>query len=80
MCISNVKGHAEEGLVRRGQVLELDRDGSNRVDEAPDFRRRWVGPYIIDARRNLPGVCGRWYPVVLVLHRVFHCHLACCCQ
>ena len=25
------------------------------------FRRR-VGHLVIDARRNLSGVCGRWYP------------------
>ena len=25
----------------------------------------------IDARRNLSGVCSRWYPVVLDLHRFF---------
>ena len=27
------------------------------------------GPAVIDARRNLSGVCGRWYPVILDLHR-----------
>ena len=26
---------------------------------------------VIDARRNFAGVCGRWYPVNLVLHRFF---------
>ena len=26
---------------------------------------------VIDARRNLSGVCGRWYPIVLDLHRFF---------
>ena len=26
---------------------------------------------VIDARRNLSGVCGRWYPVLLDLHRFF---------
>ena len=25
----------------------------------------------MDARRNLSGVCGRWYPVILDLHRFF---------
>ena len=30
-----------------------------------------VSPAVIDARRNLSGVCGRWYPVVLDLHRFF---------
>ena len=39
--------------------------------EAADFGRRRVGDAVIDARRNLSGVCGRWYPVVLDLHRFF---------
>ena len=30
-----------------------------------------VGNLVIDARRNLLGVCGRWYPVILGLHRFF---------
>ena len=71
VCISKVKGHAEEDLVRRGQVRELDRDGKNRADDAGDFGRRRVGPHVTDARRNLSGVCGRWYSVVKVLHRLF---------
>ena len=36
-----------------------------------DFGRRRVGPHIIDAGRNLSGVCGRWYPVTKDLHRFF---------
>ena len=71
VCISKVKEHAEEVLVRNGQVRELDRDGNNRADEAADFGRRRVWPDIIDARRNLSGVCGRWYPIVKDLHRFF---------
>ena len=71
VCISKVKGHAEEELVRQGQVRELDRDGNNRADQAADFGRRSVWPDVIDARRNLSGVCGRWYPVVGELHRFF---------
>ena len=35
------------------------------------FGRRWVWPEVADARRNLSGVCRRWYPVVLILHRFF---------
>ena len=30
-----------------------------------------MGPGVIDARRNLSGVCRRWYPVVSELHRFF---------
>ena len=53
-----VKGHAEEELVRRGQVREFDSDGNYRADDAADFGRRRVGPHVIDARRDLQGVVG----------------------
>ena len=69
--ISKVKGHADEGMVLDGRVREVDRLGNNAADEAADFGRRRVSPAVIDARRNLSGVCGRWYPVVLDLHRIF---------
>ena len=48
---------------------EVDRLGNDAADEAADFGRRRVGNLVIDARRNLSGVCGRWYPVLLDLHR-----------
>ena len=64
VCISKVKGHADE-------VREQDRVGNNAADEAAAFGRRRVGNAVIDARRNLSGVCGRWYPVLLDLHRLF---------
>ena len=69
--ITKVKGHADEGMVLDGRVRELDRLGNNAADEAADFGRRRVGPAVIDARRNLFGVCGRCYPVILDLHRFF---------
>ena len=69
--ISKVKGHADEGMVLQGRVREVDRIGDNAADEAADFGRRRFGHLVIDARRNLSGVCGRWYPVVLDLHRFF---------
>ena len=69
--ISKVKGHADEAMVLHGQVREVDRLGNNAADEAADFGRRRVGNAVIDARRNLSGVCNRWYPVVLELHRFF---------
>ena len=69
--VSKVKGHADEGMVSDGQVRELDRLGNNAADGAADFGRGRVGPAVIDARRNLSGVCGRWYPVLLDLHRFF---------
>ena len=50
---------------------ELDMLGNDAADEAADFGRRRVGNSVIDARRNLSGVCGRWYSVILDLHRFF---------
>ena len=69
--ITKVKGHADEDMVADGRVRMLDRLGNNAADEAADFGRRRVSPAVIDARRNLSGVCSRWYPVVLGLHRFF---------
>ena len=69
--ISKVKGHADEALVRTGTVRGLDKLGNDGADEAADFGRRRVPWWIIDARRNLSGVCSRWRPLVLVLHRFF---------
>ena len=67
--ISKVKGHADEGMVLDGRVREVDRFGNDAADEAADVGRGRVGNAVIDARRNLSGVCGRWYPVILDLHR-----------
>ena len=53
------------------RAREIDRLGNDAADEAADFGRRRVGPAVIDARRNLSGVCGRWYLVLLDLHRFF---------
>ena len=58
-------------MVLDGRVRELGRLGNYSADEAADFGRRRFGNAVIDARRNLSGVCGRWYPVVLSLHRFF---------
>ena len=58
-------------MVLHGLVRESDRFGNNAADEAADFGRRRVSDAVIDARRNLSGVCGRWYPVILDLHRFF---------
>ena len=60
--ITKVKGHADEGMVLDGRVRGIDRLGND---------RREVGDAVINARRTLSGVCGRWYPVVLDLHRFF---------
>ena len=69
--ITNFEGHADEGMVLDGRVRQLDQVGYDAADEAADFGRRKVGHAVIDARRNLSGVCGLWYPVILVLHRFF---------
>ena len=67
--VTKVKGHADECVVLNGRFREVDRFGNNAADEAADFGRRRVCIAVIDARRNLSGVCGRWYPVILDLHR-----------
>ena len=60
LCVfPKVKGHADEVMVVQGRVREVDRIGNNAADEAADFGRRRVGHLVIDARRNLSGVCGR---------------------
>ena len=69
--ITKVKGLADEGMVLDSRVREVDRIGNDAADEAADFGRRRVGNAVIDARRNLSGVCGRWYPVLLDIHRFF---------
>ena len=69
--ITKVQGHADDAMVLNGRVREDDRLGNDAADEAADFDRRRVGHAVIDARRNLSGVCGRWYPVILDLHRFF---------
>ena len=50
---------------------EVDRLGNDAADEAADSGRWRVGNLVIDACRNLSGVCGRWYPAILDLHRFF---------
>ena len=69
--ISKVKGHADEAMVRAGTVRGLDELGDDGADEFADFGRRRVPWRVIDARRNLSGVCSWWRPLVLVLHRFF---------
>ena len=69
--ITTVKGHADERTVLDGRVRELDRLGNDAADEAADFGLWRVSNAVIDARHNLSGVCGRWYPAILTLHRFF---------
>ena len=77
--ISKVKGHADEGMVLQGRVRDLDRLGNKAADDAADFGRRRVPVQVVDARRNLVGVCSRWYPVVSHLHRFFCGYFQGCC-
>ena len=58
-------------MVRTGTVRGLDKLGDDGADEAAEFGRRRFPWWVIDARRNLSGVCSRWRPLVLVLHRFF---------
>ena len=58
VCVSKVKGHADDGMVQHGQVRREDGLGNDAADEAADFGRRRVSPVVIDARRNFPG--GLW--------------------
>ena len=60
--------------------VEADKLGNDAADEAADFGRRRVSPAVIDVRRNLSGVCGHWYPIILDLHRFFDCYISCCVQ
>ena len=70
--MTKVKKHTDEEMVQVGRVRVLDRlVNSNVADEVADFGRRRVDPAVIDARRNLSGVCRRWYPIILDLHRFF---------
>ena len=69
--VTKIEGHADESMVLDGRVREVDRLGNDAADEAADFGQRRVGNAVIDARRNLSAVCGRWYPVLLDLHRIF---------
>ena len=70
--ITKVKGHADEGMILdtvgfvrwTGWVMTL-------LMRLLTFGRRRVSPAVIDARRYLSGVCSRWYPFILDLHRFF---------
>ena len=67
--ITKVKGHADEEMVREGQVGEQDRVGNYRADGAADFGRRRVELGVIDSRRHLSGVCWRWYRFFIAISR-----------
>ena len=70
-AVTKVKGHADEGLVARGRVREVDRIGNNEADAAADLGRKRVHYAVSDARRLVHRACSVWYPVVENLHRFF---------
>ena len=70
--ITNVKGHADEGMVLDGKVRALDKAGIDLADRAADFGRRRLSPGIIDAKRLCLAACREWYPIVSDLHRFFN--------
>ena len=54
--VSKFERHADDDVVRSGQVRELDRVGSDKADEAADHGMRSVSERVIEARRHLSGV------------------------
>ena len=72
--ITKVKGRADESMVLNGRVREVDRLGNDAADEAADFGRRKVGHDVIDAHRNLSGVCGSVVSCYFGSSQVLHCH------
>ena len=69
--VSQVKGHADEGMVALGRVREIDRTGNNEADAAADMGRRRVHGSITDARRLVTAACAGWYQVVKDLQHFF---------
>ena len=80
VCISKVKGHADDGMVLHGQVRGEDKMGNDAADEAPDFGRRRVSPAVIDAVVTYLEFVVVGTLSFLDLHRFFHCYFSCCGQ
>ena len=76
--ITKVKDHADEGMVRDGEVRELDRLGNHAADEAADFGRQRVDFAVIDARRNFAGVLWPMVPGYSDSASLFYCHFDGC--
>ena len=70
-AVTEVKVHADEGLVAQGRVREIDRIGNNEADAAADLGRKRVHCDVSHARRLVRRACSVWYPVVEKLHRFF---------
>ena len=69
-AISEVKGLADDEMVRRGRVRQVDKVGSDRA-EAADFGRRRAPVDVTDCREHLVQGCPHWYHIVCDLHRFF---------
>ena len=51
-------GHSENGMVRSGQVREMNQVGNDSADEAAAHGRRRVHERVLDAG-VISGICGR---------------------
>ena len=70
-AISEVEGHADDEMVRRGSVRQVDKVGSDRADEAADFDKRRVTVDVTECREHLVQACQHWFPIACDLHRLF---------
>ena len=69
--ITKVKGHADEvwfSMVEFGRLTGLVMTLLMRL---PTLVGGGLALLLLMCGRNLSGVCGRWYPVILDLHRFF---------
>ena len=73
-AVTEVKSHADEGLVAQGRVREVDRIGNNEADAAADLGRKRVHCSVSDARRLVNRACACWYPVVQKASSFLHCY------
>ena len=68
--VIKVKRHADEDMVQLVGCESLTGLRITRRVRLLIFGRRRVS-FAIDARRDLYGLSGRWYPVIMLLHRFF---------
>ena len=71
LTFSEVKEHADEGMILDCRGRELDRIGNNFADQAADYGRRGVDASVTDARRGFARACRHWYRLFCHLHRYF---------
>ena len=68
MRITEVKGHADDEMVRMGVVEQVDKDGNDQADSAADLGRKHVDACVIERRRVFSQACHVWYLIVYDLH------------